>query len=442
MRIHINKENTAIPVTIFLMVGSYLISYVLKSYLARHLGSEFYGEYALALQILYLVSIFALLGTNAAGTRFLSKFLHNNKDVDTLSFVTWNIKFIRLTFIACWLLGILAFIIMWYLHSSGVHHIDKYHLVFYMFWVAPLSASVSLLCSYLLANNNFVLSSFLQGVVLNSVFFIYFLITFKLWPQDISKTKIITVLIAGTATVASVCLYLVINKIKALKKLDIKDILLGKITNNPLWLHTSMKLVVSQMTFFVMITCIFLTLQVLLNNQSQVGFFSASLTISGILYVIGLAITIPLKPLISSLTTSEKGKHELQHKINRTNILILAIIMPLAVLIILFSTNLLNHFGHGFSAAKSTCIILAIGAFIHCFALIGQMTLSYTGYAKELMQIKLLGMVTTVITGIIGTLWLGLVGMAYAYLLYILLVQVLVTAHCYKKSGLRILTII
>ena len=436
------KETTAVPIIIFLMIGSYLVSYLLKVYLARQMGSEFYGEYALALQVLLLVSFLTLLGTNAAGTRFLAIFLHDHQDSDTLAFITWNIKFIRHTFIACWVIGIIAFIVMLIFHFTGAHHIDKYHLVIYMFWVAPLSASVSLLCSYLLANNNFLISSFLQGLALNSIFFIYFLITFKLWPNEISNTKIIAVLSAGTVTIAFVCLRLVINKIAALRKLDLKDILLGKISNNPLWFHTSMKLVVSQLTFFVMITSMYLILQFILKDQSQLGFFSASLTIAGVLYVIATAICTPIQPLISHLMTSEQGRSELQHKINNTNLLIMMIIAPLTLLIIYFSSTLLNHFGHAFISAKPTCIILVIGAFIHCFALLGQMILSYAGFAKELMYIKILGLVLTIITGILGTIYFGLIGMAYAYLLYIIVVQIFVTVTCFKKAHVRILTLI
>ena len=442
MSINLKKEASAVPITIFLMIGSYLISYLLKIYLARHLGSEFYGEYVLAFQVLTFVSFIALLGTNAAGTRFLAKFLHQHKDSDTLSFVTWNIKFIRRAFISCWAIGIIAFVIMLILHHSGVRHIDKYHLVIYMFWVAPLSASIALLCSYLMANNNFILSTFLQGTALNSIFFIYFIIAFKLWPNDISNSKIVGVLCAGTITIAFFCLNFVIRKIESLKNLDLKDVLLGKIKQNPQWLHASMKLVVSQMAYFLLTICVFFILQFILKSHSKVAYFSAGLTIASFLYIIGMAICIPIKPLISSLSDSNAGRKKLQRKINNANLMLVFILVPLTLLTLLFSTQLLNHFGPGFAAARTTCIILVIGSFLHCFSLIGQMLLAYAGYSKELMWIKLTGLITTIITGIIGTLWLGMVGMAYAYLLYVLVVQVPVTISCYRKIKLKTLTLI
>ena len=58
------------------------------------------------------------------------------------------------------------------------------------------------------------------------------------------------------------------------------------------------------------------------------------------------------------------------------------------------------------------------------------------------MYIKILGLVLTIITGILGTIYFGLIGMAYAYLLYIIVVQIFVTVTCFKKAHVRILTLI
>lgn len=436
-----NKQEQKAPLIILLTLSAYVLTYILRSYLANHLGSNFYGEYALAWQVLVLLGFVALLGTNTAGTRYLAKFLHLHKDVDALTYIKWNIKFVRRTFIGCWAIGMLFFVVILLLHIFHIHDIREHRLVTYMFWIAPLYASIFLLASYLLANNNFILSTFLQGVLLNLVFLIAFFLAFHIWPNHFTKIDVSLVLLVSTFIVAVICLFFVIKKIKAIKQLDIADILFGKIENHPLWRNTSYKLAVTQLSFFVMTACVFFILQIVLHSHKQVGYFSAGLTISTIIFVAGFAITVPLRPLISSLCASKSGKDALQRKVNFANIIFVVVLVPLTLLLLFYSKELLHHFGSDFTQARPSCIILIFSEFVFSFTLIGQAILSYSGYAKDVMIIKIITVVLALFGGTVATLFLGLIGMAYTYLVFSSINLLLVSYCCHKKLSLRSLSV-
>lgn len=436
-----NQQEKKAPLIILLTLIAYLITYILRSYLANKLGSNFYGEYAIAWQVLVLIGFIALLGTNTAGTRYLANFLHLHKDVDALSYIKWNIKFIRGTFITCWAIGVLSFITMLFLHIFHVHDIREHHLIFYMFWIAPAYASIFLLTNYLLANNNFILSTFLQGTLLNLIFLVCFFCAFHIWPNHFTKFEVSLVLFVSTVTVAFICFIVVVNKIKLVKQLNIRDLLLGKNANQPLWRNTSYKLAITQLSFFVMTACVLFILQVVLHSNRKVGYFSAGITISTILFVVGFAITVPLRPLISSLCASKSGKNALQAKVNFANLLFVIFLVPLMIMLIIFSRQLLNHFGADFVQAQPTCIILILSEFVFSFTLIGQAILSYSGYAKVVMVTKLITVALALIGGIFATIFFGLKGMAYTTLVFSSVNLLLISYFCQQKLSIRCLSI-
>ena len=436
-----NTQEKMAPLIIALTLISYALSYLLQSYLAKQLGSNFYGEYTLAWQTLVLLGVLALLGSNTASTRYLASFLQLHQNVDALSYIKWNIQFVRRSFLICWAIGILFFVSMLLLHVFHVHDLKQYHLIIYMFWVAPLLASIYLLSSFLLANNNFILSTILQGVLFNLVFLICFFVAFHLWSPHFSSFKISLVLMTSLLMLTIMCLICVIRKIQTITQIKVSDILFGKIEKHPDWRSTSYKLAVTQLSFFVMTACVFFILQAVLKSHQQVGYFSAGVTISTILFVVGFAITVPLRPLISSLCSSTDGKTDLQHKVNVANLIFVLVLTPLMILLLLFSKLLLTHFGNDFVAALPSCIILIFSEFVFSFTLIGQAILSYSGYANDVMVIKLVTVSAALIGGVFATIFFGLVGMAYATLAFSSINLLLVCFFCRKRLALRSLSI-
>ncbi len=442
MRFSSAKNLTSTPIAIVIMLIGFACNYLLGIFLAQTLGARHYGEYSLAAQILKLVAFIALLGTAMSDKQYLANFLRQKNEADVLIYIRWNLKLIRVTYTICWLVALASFLTMIILHYYGVHDIRKYNLAVYMLWISPLAASIFLLCSYLLANNNFLWSSFLQNILINASYLIYFYIAFKLWPNNIDNIKIILVFFVSSCSVLIICWYLTYKKISLLKEISLRDVFYNKMERHADWLKTSIRLAISNITYYLTTTLIFFLLQIILHHQESIAYYSACLTICAVIWILGTAIALPFQPIISTLMQTADGKNTLQRKINRANLLALILFSLISLLIISYSGKILLLFGPDFIAATTTLNILLAATLFNTMFIIGQLILSYSGYSKEVMVYRLITFFVTIILGVLLTFYYGINGMAAAFLIAMLLGLVLITVTVRVKTAIRVLTVI
>ncbi len=435
------KQGTTL-VIITIAVTAFALNYLLGTFLARKMGSTYYGEYALAVQVLLLIAFITLLGTSISDKQYLANFLSKNKQEMVIDYIRWNISLLRFSYLICWLIATASLITMLVLHYYGVRDIHKYNLVVYMFWIGPLFASILLLCSYLLANKNYILSSFLQQIILTVCYLVYFFIAFELWPHDIDNLKIVLVFFLTSTTTFGLCLYLTIKKIRSIKEVKLWETLFKKMQQRNEWLVTSIRLDIVYLVYYLLTTSMFFLLQYILHAQKYTGYFSACFTISTMLWIIASSISLPFQPIISTLIETPAGREQLQTKINKANFLATLLFVITITALVLFSDKILLLFGQDFIVAKHTLYVLmaatvACGAFI-----IGQMILSYGGFSKQIMIYRIITYLVTIGLGIPLTYTFGMIGMAISYLLAMLTGLILIAIKVRCATGIRMLTFI
>ncbi len=106
------------------------------------------------------------------------------------------------------------------------------------------------------------------------------------------------------------------------------------------------------------------------HNLSQVGFYSAAQPFARLFIIFGSSIGKMIMPF-SSESFASGDKEKIQEVINKLQRLILLFLMPVAIVIFLFSSQLLELlFGRNYQAGSLVVRLLVAGALIHSLTII------------------------------------------------------------------------
>ncbi len=396
-----------------LVVVSYFIKYGLNVFLARHLTADVYGDFSLAIRILAIFITLSLFGTNVSAYRFLSKYLQSDNKLTAANYIAWNIKLISVTFLISFVLALVSFVLILTLHFLGINDINQYHLTIYMLWITPFAAVSVLLKEFLFCSNSIFLPTIYSNVLLNVILLMLFMVITLFFKRELDNLTIVTVLFIGYVSVSFLLLLLVNNDFLLMLKSGLKQLSTVPITNTK-WLQTSSRLISNNIIFMMIGVLDLVMVNVFSKNTLNVGHYAAVLTITSIVALIPNNLYVGLKAKISSLSSSERGRIELQKELDKVNPIVIVIIAVLGALIICFSKTLLSHFGPSYIIANCALITLTIGVCISSATRIAPMLLSYTGFEKELLVLTISELVIMLILVAPATYYFDITGAATA----------------------------
>ncbi|KTD46316.1 oligosaccharide flippase family protein [Legionella quateirensis] len=396
-----------------LAVLGYLTKYALNLFLAHHLTPIRYGEYSVAIKLLDILVLITLFGTNVGASRFLAEYLELNSLRSAVDYIAWNIKLISVTFSIMLFISIIALILMSSLHYLGIHDISRYHLFVYILCVVPIAAIPALLQSFLLCSQHIYSPTILSQIVLYALQLLIFGIIsfFVIHPLDsitIATVILISFLLVTFITVLTMNTELWSIVILGIKKINHTEIL------NPAWIKASSRWIINTLIFQLISILDLIIVYVVGKNKLYVGYYAAVLTIIYLIWLLPATLYQGIKPKISNLLSSESGRLELQSLLNKTNAVVIFILLVLSGLIIYFSTNLLSFFGPTYVAAKSALIILTFGACLGACTKIATLLLIYADFESTVVKIRGTQLVLMFVLVIPATYFYNITGTATA----------------------------
>ena len=126
------------------------------------------------------------------------------------------------------------------------------------------------------------------------------------------------------------------------------------------------------------------------KNLAEVGFYSAAQPFARLFTIFGSSIGKMLFPYSSEIYYS-RDKKELQGIISNLQRLMLFILAPIAIVFLLFSSQLLNIlFGQVYQAGSLVVRLLVIGTLVHSFTIINTNVISGIGHPLKVTRLMLL----------------------------------------------------
>ena len=432
------SSSTAVGLVVLGMsLAYYLLQYLTNLVLTNHLSAEKYGDLSVALNVLGVLAALALLGTGASAKRFLAKYLQQ-RDTDHVSdFLRWNTALVSRSFLLCLSVGVVSSVLMVNLHLFEIWHIESYHLAVYMPWLAPIAAAGVLLGSYLQCSDHVVLSYSLTYTLKYLMLAVLFFLVLNVMGAPQTNLLIVGILFSALVAIPMAeILYARTREPLLIKYLRIPR---GawNMEQTREWWHVSRWLIATQMILLLTTSLDLLILETVSGRDAEVGYYGAALTIANLLWILPDGPLRPVQHRISTLLTTDRGRPELQRLLNRA-VAINAVtgILTLGV-IVLFANHLLSHFGPDYVAAHNTLMVVAFTALLGMISSSAIMLLAYAEQEKALMKFNILELSVLLVLGFPLAHQFGMIGVAVATLVAVLLKNVFATIHVRRNLGLR-----
>lgn len=390
----------------------YLLKYGLNVFLAHQLPAALYGDLRVAIQLLQILVVVTLFGTNVGAQRFLAKFLHSDKKINAVSYVAWNLKLVSITFLISFAIALGAIGVMCVLHMLEVKDIHSYHLGVYMFWIAPVAAIVTLLSSFLLSSSEIFFPTLLSQVFKYCIEISLFVIVSVLFGLTLTHSlTIVSTLFFSYIILGIIAIFFMDANITYALKNAWSKIRGSSVTDNE-WFISSSKMIANNIIYAIVCMLDLLIVEMFDPHEETVGYYAAALTISGIMWLAPTNLYQAVKPKVSSLITSSQGIIQLQSMLDSVNKVVIFLSGILGIIIISFSQSLLTMFGPDYEAARVPLIILVIGAFLRGCVRFTSVLLVYTGFEGLQLKVAFFELLILCLLGAPATHFFGIVGMA------------------------------
>jgi O-antigen/teichoic acid export membrane protein len=378
-----------------------LAGYIFKIYLARTLGSEALGIYALGMTVAGLFGIFGGLGISWAALRFPAAYASTGRREELQSFVAWGVLILSVVN------GVLAGGIVLARHWVAIklYHTpalaNYLHLfAFILFTGALTNFFGQLLTGFKGTAKRTIITNFV-GVLLN-IFLAVILLTLGtgLWgyivAQVVSAVVVLGLLIWASYRIARIPFRFRLNKFGFLRGM---------------FAFAAAAFAMELMNFLYAQTDKIILGSYL--NARMVGIYSVAATMVAFIAIILQSVNQIFSPTIAELHA--RGESALLNRLYQTlTKWIIGLTLPLATVVIVFSRILMRIFGHEFEVGWVILVIGAIGQLVNCATGSVGYFLLMSGNEKKLVRIQMAMAVVTVVLCLWFVSRWGIVGAAVA----------------------------
>lgn len=400
-----------------------VIGYFFSLIVTRELGAETWGVFSLCLAVVTLLGIISRLGYDSALLRFNAE-LRKNRNYKLLT------DFNYISLLISFAVGIALSIAFYYSSNFIATTIfNKQNLAEY-FKIASFSL-VPLSISYI---NSRALKGFkkiIKGTYIEYIpLYLYFLIAISYliyfgYSITISQFLWIFVVVSYIRVVQG-C-YWHIKEIGRFSDVNINRIKIKRISKVALPL-----LLASSMLYFkgwldTLMIGVFM-------SETDVGIYNIVLKLANIVSLPIVAINTIAAPKFAE---SYKNKGKLQEIVSVSTKMIFLFTLPILVITIMFSEEILYIFGNEFIVANNVLIIIAIGSFINAISGSVGYLLQMTGSHVAYQNITVIGSVITLVLNLIFIPVFGLMGAAITSLTVQIIWNGSMVIYIHKKYGIR-----
>lgn len=395
---HISRHSGVFFIGTIFRIGA---GYLFKVYLARTLGPEPLGIYALGMTMVAFLGVFNGLGLPQAAVRFISHYVASGKIAQLRQFLISATGLLLAANVA------LGFTMLWagprvavrFYHTSALAHYLKLFAVIMM--LGALTAFFAkALQGYKQVSRLTVITDFV-GTPLTMLLSIVLITWGKgLWGY-----------ISAQVVSASVVLVLLLRLIWKLTPSDRSSRVSWSLPETEVVRFSTTLLGIGLLNFLMSQSD-----KVLLgfySNPRQLGIYAVSAAMVAYIPIALQSVNQIFSPTISDLYT--RGEHQLLGRLyqNLTR-WVLAFSLPLAIVIIVFAKPLMRIFGPDFEAGWVVLVIGAVGQLVNCGVGSVGFLLLMSGNERKLIKVQAGAAILTLALGLLLVPRWGIVGAALA----------------------------
>ncbi|MGB8830778.1 MAG: flippase [Candidatus Sulfotelmatobacter sp.] len=391
------QSGVALAGTVFAAV----LGYFFKIYLARALGAEVLGQYALGMTVVSFLGIINGFGIPDAAMRFVAQYSASGKFA-ALRSLLWNGAGILLAgnlIFAIVLLKIGPWIARFYRSPQLVGYLPLFAAI--MLTGALVSFFSKVLAGYKQVGRRTVITRFISSPL--TIIFAIVLISLG--------TGLRGYLVAQVAS-AIVILALLVAMTRQLTPLGARAPNLRQFSLAPeVWSFSGAMLGVGLMEFFMVQTD-----RVALGyfrGAYEVGIYSVAAALVAYEIIVLQSVNQIFAPMISDLHT--RGEHVLLGRMFQTlTKWMLGLTCPLAFVMIIFAQPIMRIFGHDFSAGWPILVIGTLGQLVNCGVGSVGFLLLMSGNQRRLVRVQAIMAVVMIVLSLLLVPHWGILGAAVA----------------------------
>lgn len=403
-----------------------LLGYLIMIIITRSYGAEIYGEYALAFTVLNIAVLLPKFGLDSALVRIIGE-LKANDNYRSIVLV------MRKAFLITSILGlILAILLFFFSESLAIKIFNNYDLVpvfSIIKWLLIPYAGLYLIAAYFQAYKKIIYYILFNSTLLNIVFFITLLI-FKLINYHLQPFYTLAISIVIAFLIGFVLLKINISRLKGSKNTtsNVADNFSFKkmITlSSPMLMSSSFVLLINWSDILML---------GMFTTEFNVGIYNAALRLATISGITLFAINAISTPKFVEYYTQNNLKG-LENTVRKSTMLIFYSTLPMLLVFIFFSKNILNINGPEFTSGYLTLTLLCLGRFYNSICGSVGFILQMTDNQKIFQNVLFLAAVINVTLNFFLIPKYGINGAAFASLVTVVIWNSILVLIIKKKLG-------
>lgn len=380
-------------------------------FITNFYGEAVYGTYALVLTVLQILAMLFALGIPNAFVSFAGG-INNNDQLKGLLIKSGKIILISAA------IPMIGFSFGAEFFAQTVFHKPSlFHYFLIVAFSIPFMIFHEIICYYFMSMKK-IISYGLFFFVLPAVLFALFLVVFYYYKLG----AIFTFVAYVSAIIMTVLVALGLLFYK-------KTTISYPVISNKKIVATSFPMMISGI-FLLLLNWTDILMLGRIESESQIGIYNAAFKLGYLTLFFVLSMNVIIMPRVSSLF-HEHNFVEMKKVINRSTQLVIALTLPLAGGIIFFSDDLLLFFGDGFSAGKTTLIIITLGSLFNAMTGNVDQILNMTNNQKKVRNIFFFGFLLNVVLnfgliplyGIEGAAWASLTTNVVVNLVFVIVIK-------------------
>ena len=387
--------------TSFILRGLGLVlSFVVNLFITRLLGLENYGNYSYVMAWMSMVSILGRVGFETATSRFVSEYVATKEWGNLLGFLRFSKQVVLIASICvafCLSLG------AWILRSNLSIE------VLYGFWIASLLLIVQ---NYMMLQGQILIA--LQNVLLGQL------------PSAVLRPLCVLVGCVGisiTVRNPGIAIFITVTLAASVISLGVTSIFLKRTLPNHLksvtrsynykyWLQTAQAMILISCVDVILSRSDVVMIGTLVGSK-ETGLYNVASQLSGLLVFTLVAVNSILASQASALY-AKKSLKELQRVVSLGITFVFLSTLPIAMVYLLWGTNILRLFGQDFDASYNILIVLTLGQLVNALCGPVSLLLNMTGHQNYAAKTLVLSATVNIVLNAILIPIYGAMGAAIA----------------------------
>lgn len=368
---------TSLLIIVFITLLGYIVKYFVDAMIATSIGASAFGNFKLAIRVLFLTNSILLFGQDYNLVYFLSRYRVEQSPNKAHGYLLWLRNIILIGSLTTLALASIIQAIK-YLKLVDIPLLNLDHPGYLMLFIVPIYAFFKIGKLFHLYRKDYAKSMIPTEFSLPALLYLVILSSLAIGINLTENTIIYLFGLSLTLVVILQWSMAIVPLKRIFKTIPKYEASYWYSFSRPTWL-VSILLISTK-------TVAMASLEILSPNEVIVGYFAAISTITYSYYVITEPIEFFLRPLISPHNPKKTVDPALQLIINRCQIIRILCIALVVGCCVLFGEKLLAWFGPQFIVAKNELILASCLFGVYVFFRQCLDIIAYSGYQKWLSK--------------------------------------------------------